>query len=415
MTHVMAKGANIALPAAAVRAVLRWSAAPGAPDVDASALLLGANGKVRSDADFVFYNQPRHPSGLVRHLPKQQASGGAEIIDTVEVELGKLPAEVDRVVLAGSSEGGSFRTVPGLRLLLFDAAAGESAPALAEFAISDAENVTAMVAGELYRRAGSWKFRAVGQGYTSGLIGLATDFGITVDDAAEGTDAAQAQSRGQAQGQAQTPAPASSAAPTGAVDPRSTPMPAPRPTTPEPGTFTLAPAVPQPQAPAAPAPVAATTGAPTAAPTGAPSNAAPAAPATPPPPTAPPTVPPAPPTPPPGHQPAHQPGHPPGTGYGYPQQPGTGYGYPQQQPGTGYGYPQPTQPYPQQQPGTGYGYPQPNHAVPAQPHPGGYGYPQPGTGQQPPVPPQPPTAQPPAPATGEQFALPPQGPQFQPR
>lgn len=234
MTHVMAKGANIALPAAAVRAVLRWSATPGAPDVDASALLLGATGKVRSDADFVFYNQPRHPSGLVRHLPKQQTSGGAEIIDTIEVELAKLPADVDRVVLAGSSEGGSFRAVPGLRLLLFDATAGDGTPALAEFAISDGENVTALVAGELYRRSGAWKFRAIGQGYTSGLIGLATDFGITVDDEAE-ADAA--------------PAAASTATPTAAVDPRSTPLPAPRPTAPpEPGTFTLAPAVPQPSA-----------------------------------------------------------------------------------------------------------------------------------------------------------------------
>ncbi|MFI8457671.1 TerD family protein [Kitasatospora sp. NPDC085464] len=396
MTHVMAKGANIALPAAAVRAVLRWSAAPGAPDVDASALLLGATGKVRSDADFVFYNQPRHPSGLVRHLPKQQTSGGAEIIDTIEVELAKLPADVDRVVLAGSSEGGPFRAVPALRLLLFDAAAGDGAPALAEFEISDAESVTALVAGELYRRSGSWKFRAIGQGYTSGLIGLATDFGITVEDEAAGA----------APDQVPAPAPASTASPTGAVDPRSTPLPDPRSTAAEPGTFTLAPAVPlTPPPAAAPTPVGATAGAPTA---------APAAPTTPPPPTAPPTLPPppaAPPTPPPGHRP--------GTGYGYPQQqPGTGYGYPQQQPGTGYGYPQATQPY-QQQPGTGYGYPQPTQPVPPQPHPGSYGYPQPGTGQQPPVPPQPPTAQPtnaqpPAP-TGEEFALPPQGPQFQPR
>ncbi|MBD0675452.1 TerD family protein, partial [Streptomyces sp. CBMA156] len=233
MTHVMAKGANIALPAAAVRAVLRWSATPGAPDVDASALLLGAGGKVRSDADFVFYNQPRHPSGLVRHLPKQQTSGGSEIIDTVEVELGKLPAEVDRVVLAGSSEGGPFRAVPGLRLLLFDATAGEGAPALAEFRIEDAETVTALVAGELYRRAGGWKFRAIGQGYTSGLIGLATDFGITVDDEAEAELAAASAS-------------GSAATPSGALDPRSTPLPDPRSTTPEPGTFTLAPAVPQP-------------------------------------------------------------------------------------------------------------------------------------------------------------------------
>ncbi|WP_049660105.1 TerD family protein, partial [Kitasatospora sp. MY 5-36] len=238
MTHVMAKGANIALPAAAVRAVLRWSATPGAPDVDASALLLGASGKVRSDADFVFYNQPRHPSGLVRHLPKQQTSGGAEIIDTVEVELGKLPAEVDRVVLAGSSEGGPFRAVPGLRLLLFDATAGEGVPALAEFAIDDAENVTALVAGELYRRSGAWKFRAIGQGYTSGLIGLATDFGITVDDEAEADQAPGA-----------TPAPSGAS---GAFDPRSTPLPDPRSTTPEPGTFTLAPAVPQ--SPPTPAP-----------------------------------------------------------------------------------------------------------------------------------------------------------------
>ncbi|MFF9640388.1 TerD family protein [Kitasatospora aureofaciens] len=422
MTHVMAKGANIALPAAAVRAVLRWSATPGAPDVDASALLLGANGKVRSDADFVFYNQPRHPSGLVRHLPKQHTSGGAEIIDTVEVELAKLPVEVDRVVLAGSSEGGPFRAVPGLRLLLFDAVSGEGAVPLAEFAIEDAESVTALVAAELYRRNGSWKLRAIGQGYTSGLIGLATDFGITVDDEAEEAAAAAA------------PAPASTAGPTGAVDPRVTPLRDPRSEArPEPGTFTLSPAVPHPQShpqpPAQPttAPAPANTGA--AAATG-PATPPPAAPPTPPPPpTAPPTMTPppvAPPTVPPNVPPAPPapPTHHPG-GYGYPQQqPGTGYGYPQQQPSTGYGYPQPAQPYPPQpqpQPGAGYGYPQPNPPIPSQQHPGSYGYPPqqpPGTGQQPPVPPQPSVsapapAQAPAPA-GEEFALPPQGPQFQP-
>ncbi|MER8100493.1 TerD family protein [Kitasatospora sp. NPDC094016] len=393
MTHVMAKGANIALPAAAVRAVLRWSATPGAPDVDASALLLGATGKVRSDADFVFYNQPRHPSGLVRHLPKQQTSGGAEIIDTIEVELAKLPADVDRVVLAGSSEGGSFRAVPGLRLLLFDATAGDGTPALAEFAISDGENVTALVAGELYRRSGAWKFRAIGQGYTSGLIGLATDFGITVDDEAEAEAAPAAASTA-------TP----TVTPTAAVDPRSTPLPAPRPTAPpEPGTFTLAPAVPQPPA------------TPRHRPQQQPAAAAPGT--VPPPPTAPPTVPPAAP-PAPTAPPAHQPG----TGYGYPQQPqphqppGTGYGYPQQQPGTGYGYPHPTpQPYPQQQ-GTGYGYPHQQQPAPQQ-HPGSYGYPHAGTGQQPPAqaPAQPPAQAPAQPPTGEEFALPPQGPQFQPR
>ncbi|MFF2659210.1 TerD family protein [Kitasatospora sp. NPDC058032] len=351
MTHVMAKGANIALPVAAVRAVLRWSATPGAPDVDASALLLGPGGRVRSDADFVFYNQPRHPSGLVRHLPKQQTADGGEITDTVEAELGKLPADVDRVVLAGSSEGGSFRAVGGLRLQLFDAAAGEGAPALAEFAMADGDEVTALVAGELYRRAGVWKFRAVGQGYASGLIGLATDFGITVED--EGDAGTQAAAPAQ-------PAP---------TDPR-TALPDPRPAgRPEPGTFTLAPAVPQPAAAqAAPAPA------------GVPANTPPPPPN---PPTVPPNVPPAPSAPPSRHP-----------GYGYPPQAPRpdGYAYPQQAPAPapGYGYPQQT---PQTQ------------QAPQAPQQGGYGYPPPNTA---------PPAPQPAPAA-EEFALPPQGPQFQPR
>ncbi|MEV0187164.1 TerD family protein [Kitasatospora purpeofusca] len=394
MTHVMAKGANIALPVAAVRAVLRWSATPGAPDVDASALLLGTGGKVRSDADFVFYNQPRHPSGLVRHLPKQQTADGSEITDTVEAELGKLPADVDRVVLAGSSEGGTFRTVSGLRLLLFDAAAGDGVPALAEFAMADGDEVTALVAGELYRRAGAWKFRAVGQGYASGLIGLATDFGITVED----------------EGGTQAGAPAGPSA----GDPRAAALPDPRPAgRPEPGTFTLAPAVPQTAVPQTPAAAAQAGGA--QAPTGVPAGTPPPPPK---PPTVPPSLPPAPTAP-----PAGRPGYgypPPNTapqapqqapqqgGYGYPPPaPRPGYGYPQQPPAPapGYGYP------PQQQPG--YGYPPPNtapqapqQAPPSQQAPQSQAHSQ--AQAQPPVPQQP---APPA----EEFALPPQGPQFQPR
>ncbi|MFG3049519.1 TerD family protein [Kitasatospora sp. NPDC048239] len=388
MTHVMAKGANIALPVAAVRAVLRWSATPGAPDVDASALLLGTDGRVRSDTDFVFYNQPRHPSGLVRHLPKQQTAGGAEIADTVEVELGKLPAEVDRVVLAGSSEGGSFRAVTGLRVLLYDAAGGEGGPAIAEFAMLEADEVTALVAGELYRRAGAWKFRAVGQGYASGLIGLATDFGITVEDSAEG---------GQTSDAALQPAPQA----TQAVDPRAAAMPDPRPAQrPEPGTFTLAPAVPLP---------------PTAAPAVAPVAAVPTS--TPPPPPAPPTVPPAiPPAPqaPPAQQPGY--GYPPRQPQNQPQQAG-GYGYPPQAQHPGYPQAQ-SQQQPYQQSAAGYGYP------PQAPQQSGYGYPPPNTAQQQaqaqqPQAPQPPQQQPVQAAQGatgtEEFALPPQGPQFQPR
>ena len=170
----LAKGANVPVDAAAVRAVLSWTPAPGVPAVDGSALLLGVDGRVGSDADFVFYNQPRHPSGAVRH------AGPAAGSDTVEVDLTRLPAPVERVVLAASSDGGPFGRVPGLRLVISDAATG--AP-VAEFPIA-ASTETAMISGEFYRRDGRWKFRAVGQGYASGLAGLATDFGISVDQPA---------------------------------------------------------------------------------------------------------------------------------------------------------------------------------------------------------------------------------------
>ncbi|HZZ96734.1 MAG TPA: TerD family protein [Jatrophihabitantaceae bacterium] len=166
----MAKGANIAIDAPAVRAVLSWTAGGAVPDVDASALLLQDNGRVASDDDFIFYNQPQHPSGTVRHTGKSGSSDGTE------VALAQVPANVDRIVLSASADGGTFGQVPGLRLTVSDAASG--AP-LAEFTMS-ASDETAFVTGEFYRRGAGWKFRAVGQGYASGLAGLATDFGISV-------------------------------------------------------------------------------------------------------------------------------------------------------------------------------------------------------------------------------------------
>ncbi|SED46037.1 TerD family protein [Streptomyces sp. TLI_105] len=187
MTHAMQKGSNVPLDTAAVRAVLRWTPGPGVPDVDASALLLGPSGRVRSDEDFVFYNQPRHPSGLVRRLPKKRVSEG--LTDTVEADLAGLDVSVDRVVIAASSDGGTFRSVSDLRILLYDAVAGAEREPLALFDVTaETGEETAVICGELYRRGDGWKFRAVGQGYPTGLVGLATDFGISVDeDAAEDT------------------------------------------------------------------------------------------------------------------------------------------------------------------------------------------------------------------------------------
>ncbi|MFF7389481.1 VWA domain-containing protein [Streptomyces scabiei] len=172
----MAKGGNLSVAATAVQVELGWSGDVGAPDADASALLLRADGRVRDDGDFVFYNQPQHASGAVRHLGKQRTGGGTK--DTVGVDLGALEPEVERVVLGASADGGTFGQLSGLRLRLLDAGTGEE---LALFEM-EATTETAFIGGELYRRAGRWKFRAVGQGYASGLAGLATDFGITVDD-----------------------------------------------------------------------------------------------------------------------------------------------------------------------------------------------------------------------------------------
>ncbi|MEV0123967.1 TerD family protein [Streptomyces sp. NPDC050703] len=172
----MLKGSNVPVPAPAVRIELGWGSGAGVPDADASALLLAASGKVRSDADFVFYNQPEHSSGAVRYEGKQRS--GAGVTDVLTVDLARVEPAVDRVVLAASADGGTFGQVPGLHVRVVDAADGME---IARYDSADATVETAFVLGELYRRQGAWKFRAVGQGYGSGLEGLATDYGITVD------------------------------------------------------------------------------------------------------------------------------------------------------------------------------------------------------------------------------------------
>src|SRR3954454_19851417 len=148
----MSKGGNLALTSTMVRAVLFWAGGGGVPDVDASALLRGVNGKVGTDDDFVFYTQPTHPPGAVQHAGK---SVDATSYDVLDVNLAGLPAAVERVALAASAESGTFGQVPGLRLVLSDLSTGVE---LAEFAMS-ATDETAFVCGELYRRDGAWKFR----------------------------------------------------------------------------------------------------------------------------------------------------------------------------------------------------------------------------------------------------------------
>ncbi len=172
----MPKGSNVPVPTTALRVELGWRSGPGVPDADASALLL-VGGKVRSDADFVFYNQPAHSSGAVRHEGKRDTGG--QVTDSLHVDLARVEPAIETVILAASSDGGSFGQVPGLYIEVKDAAQGT---VVARFDSTGADVETAFVLGEFYRRQGAWKFRAVGQGYGSGLEGLATDYGITVDE-----------------------------------------------------------------------------------------------------------------------------------------------------------------------------------------------------------------------------------------
>jgi tellurite resistance protein TerA len=172
----MAKGSNAPVPTTALCVELGWRSGPGVPDADASALLL-VGGKVRSDADFVFYNQPEHSSGAVRHEGKR--TDGGRVTDTLLVDLARVEPSVETVVLVASADGGTFAQIADLYIEVRDAAQNTVA---ARFDSAGATVETAFVLGEFYRRQGAWKFRAVGQGYDSGLEGLATDFGITVDE-----------------------------------------------------------------------------------------------------------------------------------------------------------------------------------------------------------------------------------------
>ncbi|WP_433406549.1 TerD family protein [Streptomyces sp. CA-146814] len=178
----MVKGANVGLTAlsenvGSVMVGLGWSSATGEGDADVSVLLLDGDGKVRSDDDFCFYNNPVAGNGSVQLLGKTPTADGSE--DRISFDLDAVPQEIDTVVVAASRYGGSrFGELDDLRLTLADGA-GDG---LVRFAVEEADEVSAVIFGELYRRSGEWKFRAVGQGYASGLAGLATDYGVDIDD-----------------------------------------------------------------------------------------------------------------------------------------------------------------------------------------------------------------------------------------
>jgi tellurium resistance protein TerD len=149
-------------------------------DLDASALLLGADGKVRSSADFIFYNQPSTPDESVKHLGDNRTGDGDGDDEQINIDLRTVAADVQRIVIAVSIDKADERRQNfGQVRAAYCRVVNQDGQEIVRFDLSeDAAPETAMVFAEVYRNGAEWKFKAVGQGYTTGLAGIAGDFGV---------------------------------------------------------------------------------------------------------------------------------------------------------------------------------------------------------------------------------------------
>ncbi len=187
----LSKGGNVSLTKqapglTAVTVGLGWDlrTTTGADfDLDASALVLDDQGKIVSDAHFVFFNNLRTPDGGVEHTGDNTTGLGEGDDEQIKVNFTAMPDTAHRVAFAVSiyeaeSRGQNFGQVRNAFIRVVNQADNTE---MARYDLSeDASTETAMVFGELYRNGAEWKFRAVGQGYASGLAGIATDFGVNL-------------------------------------------------------------------------------------------------------------------------------------------------------------------------------------------------------------------------------------------
>lgn len=152
-------------------------------DLDGSAFLLNAAGKVRSDADFIFYNQAKSDTGAVVHQGDNRTGAGDGDDEVIVVDLTKIPADVDKIAIAvtihdAESRKQNFGQVSSAFIRCVNA---DSNVEIARFDLSeDASVETAMIFGEIYRHNGEWKFKAIGQGFKGGLAALAQHFGVNI-------------------------------------------------------------------------------------------------------------------------------------------------------------------------------------------------------------------------------------------
>ncbi|MFI6849774.1 TerD family protein [Kitasatospora sp. NBC_00085] len=185
----LSKGGNVSLTKeapglSAVTVGLGWDVrtTTGAEfDLDASAIVLNADGKVLSNSHFVFFNNTSTPDSTVVHTGDNRTGEGAGDDEAINVNLAGLPAEAVKITFPVSiydavSRSQNFGQVRNAYIRVVNAAGGAE---IARYDLSeDAATETAMIFGELYRNGAEWKFRAVGQGYASGLAGIAQDFGV---------------------------------------------------------------------------------------------------------------------------------------------------------------------------------------------------------------------------------------------
>jgi tellurium resistance protein TerD len=191
MSVSLSKGGNVSLSKeapglTAVTVGLGWDTRTTTGvdfDLDASAIICGADGKVISDQHFVFFNNLTSPDGAVTHTGDNLTGEGEGDDEQITVNLAGLPADVDRVVFPVSiyeapARQQNFGQVRNAFIRVVNQAGGTE---IARYDLTeDASTETAMVFGELYRNGAEWKFRAVGQGYDSGLAGIARDFGVNI-------------------------------------------------------------------------------------------------------------------------------------------------------------------------------------------------------------------------------------------
>ncbi|MEH7117090.1 TerD family protein [Neobacillus vireti] len=152
-------------------------------DLDSSVFLLGGNGKVTNEADFIFYNNREGAGGAVVHTGDNRTGAGEGDDEQVNINLSAVPANVERIAFTitiheAESRNQNFGQVSNSYVRIFNEATGEE---LIRYDLGEDFSIeTAIVVGELYRHNGEWKFSAIGSGYQGGLAALATDFGLAI-------------------------------------------------------------------------------------------------------------------------------------------------------------------------------------------------------------------------------------------